>query len=165
MQVTANYLFKFQPGWLMTTIAYKDGVIAYDSRETLGSTIMDDDCEKCQTSGGVQFLCTGSTPDYPALIAGYFGEVVTGSVEASGLAIDDGVLSLIGHDRKTGFWKDQLRLDNPFAIGSGSHFALTAMDMGATAAEAVEMAKKRDTSTGGLVRTLIVASDQPIAAS
>ncbi|MDB5996884.1 MAG: proteasome subunit beta [Pseudomonas sp.] len=142
----------------MTTIAYKDGVIAYDSRETIGSTIVDDDCEKCQTSGGVHFLLCGSTPDYAALIGGYFGEVFTGSIEASGLAVDGGALVLIGHDKKTGFWKDRIRLDNAFALGSGSHFALTAMDMGATAAEAVEMAKKRDTSTGGQVRTLVISN-------
>ena len=30
----------------MTTIAYKDGVIAYDSRTTRGTVISDDDCEK-----------------------------------------------------------------------------------------------------------------------
>ena len=34
---------------------------------------------------------------------------------------------------------------------------MIASDMGATAAESVEMAKKRDTSTGGVVRTLFVA--------
>jgi ATP-dependent protease HslVU (ClpYQ) peptidase subunit len=72
--------------------------------------------------------------------------------------VDSGALVLIGHDKKTGFWKDRLRPDNAFALGSGSHFALTAMDMGATAAEAVEMAKKRDTSTGGLVRTLVISN-------
>nr|WP_237541343.1 hypothetical protein [Pseudomonas syringae] len=34
----------------MTTIAYKDGVIAYDSRTTGGTTISDDDSGKLQTS-------------------------------------------------------------------------------------------------------------------
>ena len=140
----------------MTTIAYKDGVIAYDSRETLGTTIVDDDCDKCQASGGVQFFCTGSTPDYDALIAAYFGEKSSVVIEAGGIALDNGVLWLLGYSETTGFWKDRLRLDNPFAVGSGSSHALTAMDMGATAFQAVEMAMKRDSCTGGKIRTLTV---------
>ncbi|WP_439851141.1 proteasome subunit beta [Pseudomonas syringae] len=143
----------------MTTIAYKDGVIAYDSRTTRGTTISDDDCEKLQTVNGVQFICTGCACDFDALIAGYFGTVAGSQVEASGYAIDDGKLFLIGYDDKTGFWKSSLNLDRVDAIGSGSPFALTAMDMGSTAAEAVEMAKKRDTGTGGLVRTLNIREE------
>ena len=137
----------------MTTIAYKDGVIAYDSRATRGTTITDDDCEKLETVKGVRFLCTGCTCDFDALIAAYFGTSASAPVEASGYAFDGDTLWLIGHDDKTGFWKGKLRLDTCDAIGSGSAFALAAMDMGATAALAVEMAKKRDTCTGGRVRT------------
>ena len=37
----------------MTTIAYKDGVIAYDSRVTRGDLITDDDCDKCIERDGV----------------------------------------------------------------------------------------------------------------
>ena len=51
------------------------------------------------------------------------------------------------------------QVDHQYAIGSGSNNAITAMDMGATAAEAVEMAKKRDTGTGGLVRTLVIRDE------
>jgi len=143
----------------MTTIAYKDGVIAYDSRCTRGTTITDDDAEKLQTVKGVHFLCTGRTCDFDALIAAYFGATASAPVEASGYAFDGEALWLIGHDDKTGFWKNRLRPDTGDAIGCGSAFALTAMDMGTTAAEAVEMAKKRDTCTGGQVRTLVVLPD------
>lgn len=51
-------------------------------------------------------------------------------------------------------------LDRTDAIGNGSPFALTAMDMGSAAAEAVEMAKKRDTSTGGQVRKLVIRAEE-----
>ena len=61
---------------------------------------------------------------------------------------------MVGHDDKTGPWKTRLSLSNPDAIGSGSPFALTAMDMGASAEEAVTMAAKRDSCTGGKIRTL-----------
>jgi len=140
----------------VTTIAYKDGVIAYDSRATRGTTITDDDCEKLETVKGVHFLLTGCACDFDALIAAYFGTIATAPVEASAYAFDGDTLWLIGYDEKTGFWKGRLRLDTCDAIGSGSSFALVAMDMGATAAEAVEMAKKRDSCTGGLVRTLAI---------
>ena len=143
----------------MTTIAYKNGVIAYDSRCTRGTTITDDDAEKLETVKGVHFLCTGCTCDFDALIAAYFGTASSATVEASGYAVDDGTLWLIGHDDKTGFWKSRIRLDAGDAIGSGSAFALAAMDMGATAVEAIEMAKKRDTSTGGRVRDLRIRAE------
>ena len=150
-------------GDLMTTIAYKGGVIAYDSRCTRGTTITDDDCEKLQTVKGVHFLCTGATCDFDALIAAYFGTAASARVEASGYAIDGCTLWLIGHDDKTGFWKNRIRLDRSDAIGNGSPFALTAMDMGATAAEAIEMAKKRDTCTGGTIRTLVVGAPSVVS--
>jgi len=40
-----------------------------------------------------------------------------------------------------------------FAIGSGQDHALTAMDCGLSAKEAIKMAAKRDVNTGGRVRT------------
>ncbi|WP_248769075.1 proteasome subunit beta [Pseudomonas sp. MWU12-2345] len=140
----------------MTTIAYKDGVIAYDSRVTRGTTITDDDAEKCQELKGVRFICTGAACDFQALMGAYFGSPSPSKVEASGLVIDGDALWLIGHDDDTGLWKDRLELDRPYAIGSGSSHAFTAMDMGANAYKAVEMAKKRDSCTGGLVRTLTI---------
>jgi len=42
--------------------------------------------------------------------------------------------------------------DKVYSIGSGSDHALTAMDMGATAEKAVEMAMQRDICTGGRIR-------------
>ncbi|WP_110947402.1 proteasome subunit beta [Pseudomonas bohemica] len=144
----------------MTTIAYKDDVIAYGSRCTRGTTITDVDCEKLQTLKGVHFLCTGCTCDFDALIEAYFGTAGSAPVEASGYAVDGEALWLIGHDDKTGFWKNRISLDRADAIGNGSPFALTAMDMGATAAEAIEMAKKRDTCSGGQVRTLTIQAEK-----
>lgn len=38
------------------------------------------------------------------------------------------------------------------AIGSGMYYALTAMDCGCSAEEAVKMAAKRDVNTGGEIR-------------
>jgi 20S proteasome alpha/beta subunit len=137
----------------MTTIAYKDGVVAYDSRRTGGSTIVDDDYEKRFEQDGVSFFITGSVSDSPRLIAAYFGEKQESPVECSGLVVCEGKLSRIGYDTNSGLWNEPLPLDRPYATGSGCDHAWTAMDMGATAAEAVKMAKKRDAGTGGKVRT------------
>ncbi len=137
----------------MTTIAYKDGVIAYDSRQTRGGAIVSDDCLKCEIVNGVSFFLSGCVCDERALIAAIFGTPSKTPVECSGYVIDDGKLMLIGHDDKTGLWRQPLDLSNADAIGSGSAYALAAMDMGASAEEAVHAAMKRDIYTGGKVRT------------
>ncbi|WP_085637938.1 MULTISPECIES: proteasome subunit beta [unclassified Pseudomonas] len=141
----------------MTTIAYKDGVIAYDSRVTRGSLIDHDDYEKLIYRNGHQFLFTGCSADFAALMDEFFGVKVSDKpLDASGLVVTNGRLCQIGRDAESGFWLDDVWMERPFAIGSGRDFALAAMDMGATAKEAVEAAAKRDTYTGGTIRTLRV---------
>ncbi|MNJ79145.1 hypothetical protein D3C77_770710 [compost metagenome] len=61
---------------------------------------------------------------------------------------------MVGHDDKTGIWRQELDPANPDAIGSGAPYALAAMDMGASAEDAVRAAMKRDIYTGGKIRTL-----------
>ncbi|MBX8534546.1 proteasome subunit beta [Pseudomonas cichorii] len=140
----------------MTTIAYKDGVIAYDSRQVRGGTIVSDSCEKCQVVDGVSFFLAGAVCDEKALIAAYFGTPSPVPVECSGYAVDGGKLLMVGHCDKTGIWKLELDPANPDAIGSGSAYALAAMDMGASAEGAVRAAMKRDIYTGGKVRTVVI---------
>jgi hypothetical protein len=140
----------------MTTIAYKDGVIAYDSRQTRNNRIVSDDSLKCQVVDGVSFFLSGAVCDEKALIAAYFGTPSPVPVECSGYAVDGGKLLMVGHDENTGIWKQELDLANPDAIGSGAQYAIAAMDMGASAEDAVRAAMKRDIYTGGLVRTLTI---------
>jgi ATP-dependent protease HslVU (ClpYQ) peptidase subunit len=141
----------------MTTIAYKAGVIAYDSRITCGTTIDYDDYEKCIEHKGVKFVLSGATSDFPRLIEAYFGADHK-SVDANALAFDGETLWNVGHNDSDGLWKTAIAPERIYAIGSGTSHALTAMDMGASAAEAIEMAKKRDTCTGGDVRTIVVGT-------
>jgi 20S proteasome alpha/beta subunit len=141
----------------MTTIAYKDGVIAYDSRVTRGSLIDYDDFEKLVYRDGHRFLFTGSGCDFPALIDEYLGLKLSDKpLEASGVVITNGRLYQIGHDAESGFWIDEVWSERTYAAGSGRDFALAAMDMGATAKEAVELATRRDVYTGGVIRTLVI---------
>ncbi|MND77228.1 hypothetical protein D3C76_574240 [compost metagenome] len=136
----------------MTTIVYKEGVIACDSRQTRNGAIVSDDVVKCQVVDGVSFFLSGAVCDEKALIAAYFGTPSPVPVECSGYAVDGGRLQMVGHDNKTGIWRQDLDPANPDAIGSGSAYALAAMDMGASAEEAVHAAMKRDIYTGGSVR-------------
>lgn len=138
----------------MTTIAYKDGVIAYDTRQIRCDRIVSDDCQKVTVVDGVSFFLSGAVCDEKALIAAYFGTPSPVPVECSGYAVDGGKLLLVGHDDKTGIWRQELDPANPDAIGSGSPYALAAMDMGASAEDAVRAAMKRDIYTGGRVRVL-----------
>ncbi|MDU4249020.1 proteasome subunit beta [Pseudomonas sp.] len=144
----------------MTTIAYKDGVIAYDSRRCSGSTIVDDDYDKRHEHEGVSFFLTGAVCDLPRLIAAYFGEKQESPVECTALVVDDGKLQLVGYDKDSGLWVDVLPQDKPYSIGSGSDHAWTAMDMGATAYQAIGLAMKRDSCTGGNIRTFQIDSVQ-----
>ncbi len=148
----------------MTTIAYKDGVIAYDSRQTRGGAIVSDDAPKCQVVDGVSFFLAGAVCDEKALIAAYFGTPSAAPVECSGYAVDGGKLLMVGYDDKTGIWKQELDPANPDAIGSGSAYALAAMDMGASAEGAVRAAMKRDIYTGGKIRTLRIAHEPTTSA-
>ncbi|MEN5136102.1 MULTISPECIES: proteasome subunit beta [unclassified Pseudomonas] len=140
----------------MTTIAYKNGVIAYDSQITSGNTITYDDYQKCHEVKGVKFFMSGKTCDYTALQDAYFGGVVTREVDASAIVADGDSLWCVGAGVPEGFWKSPIMLDSIYAIGSGADHAITAMDMGATAYEAVRMAAKRDTGTGGIIRAVTI---------
>lgn len=59
----------------------------------------------------------------------------------------------MGIDKEEGYVCCPCRDGLSFAIGSGAKHALTAMDLGLDAKEAVKMAMKRDIYTGGRIRT------------
>lgn len=142
----------------MTTIAYRDGVIAYDSRVTAGPTIVDDNRSKRVSRRGVEYFMCGCVSDQEYLIRWYQGEKpeTPDNVEASAIIVSDGVVYMAGYVKDDGFFLCPLRQDNVAAMGSGEDHALTAMDMGADAKTAVKMAAKRDTQTGGRIRTFRV---------
>jgi 20S proteasome alpha/beta subunit len=137
----------------MTTIAYKDGIVAYDSRVTAGGTIWDDACDKHILVEGVHFFFTGASTGEADLFEWFIKrERTTQSHETHALVFSD-KLYTAGFDKKGGYYSNPERLGNVTAIGSGAICALTAMDLGCTAKEAVKMAMKRDTATGGRIRT------------
>ena len=135
----------------MTTIAYKDNIIAFDSRATRGNMVADDDCIKRASSNGVEFFFSGCLADVDHLIKGYFERVpVDKSADICALIVCNGVVFKGGIDKGIYWGQHAHKVD---AIGSGSSHALTAMDCGLSAKDAVKMAMKRDTCTGGKIRT------------
>lgn len=143
----------------MTTIAYKDGVIAYDSRTSAGSVITNDNAEKHYERDGIHFFMCGSLCDYDAFFSVFSGAKTDYSPDVSCLAVIDGRVYVCSHDSEKGVWKSPIDMAQSYAIGSGSEFAWGAMDCGATAAQAIRIAMKRDSGTGGQIRTFEIGKD------
>lgn len=137
----------------MTTIAYRDGVMAGDGRETAigedeSSVILGDDCVKVfKLRNGNLFGGSRGSEDIfrlqQALEKGYKPP-----------KLED--INALLVDRKGRLWLYEGRVWQPitqsyYAVGSGSVFALGAMDAGATALEAVAIGVKRDPYSGGLI--------------
>lgn len=138
----------------MTTIAVKDGIIAYDSRMTKGTIIVSDKVDKRIIVNDVSFFFVGSTCDFDNFIKCYFGEKIENPLDCSAIVFDNGNLFFVGVDNKEPIlYKDPMPFDIVDAMGSGDHFALMAMDCGFSAEVALQMVTKRDAGTGGIIRT------------
>jgi len=145
---------------LMTTIAYKDGIIAYDSRATRSNTIISDKANKKEIINGVVFIYCGATCDFENFVKCYFNkEIPSSPIEVSAYVLDKNYSRLycVGIEQEDKYiFKIPMPFDIPDAMGSGEAYALTAMDMGCSAKEAVKWAMKRDFNTGGKINTLNV---------
>jgi ATP-dependent protease HslVU (ClpYQ) peptidase subunit len=140
----------------LTTISYKDGIVAYDSRCVGGQRIVDDNFDKKYLRDGlVGFFC-GEVGKVEKLFDMYISECAYDEDE-----IDTDIEGLIVSKdglKNVGLYEGRLVVCdmNPkrsYAFGSGGSYALTALDLGKTAAESVKMAAKRDVFTGGKIRT------------
>ena len=131
----------------MTTIVYKDGVIAWDSRVTGGDTILCDSSNKCHIVGPLMFWCAGTVGDFGEFFRAYLGDKkLTREVQVSAFVLDSGKLYVVGTE-DLGIWRSEVLY--PRAIGSGTDFALAAMDCGLDAKGALKIAAGRDVNTGG----------------
>ena len=137
----------------MTTIVYRDGIIAYDSRTMCDNFIVSDKTDKHYISHGIHFFMAGNVSDHNLLMSAYRDNNQQWKGDAQAMVVDAGQLRFINMTPDSGTtWHDWPH-DDYRAIGSGQDFAYTAMDMGATAKEAVAMAMKRDPGTGGRIRS------------
>lgn len=134
----------------MTTIAFDGEMIAYDGRVTQGSKIVCDDYDKKYERNGVLFFLSGDLEHIEPVISSYFDKQMVDGLNCEGFVYDDGKLyEIVAYDRGISVNENI----GPIAYGSGSDHAITAIDCGLNAKEAVKMAAKRDIYTGGKIRT------------
>lgn len=140
----------------MTTIAYDGNILAADSL-VIGD-YSSDDHNKIQRVGNNHYCaCAG---DYMAGVA--FCIWLKDGGEKPSFGKDDFEAIEIHPDKGLIYWDSYLvraEAKYPIAIGSGSAHAITAMDIGKTAIEAVEYAILRDSSTGGKVNHVRVKGE------
>ena len=136
----------------MTTIIYdhKALQVAVDSRCTNGSIIINDQARKWREINGSYYFFAGSVSDIEQFIKldGIKGKPDHVN-EVTCIKVTDHVAYLCGIDADEGWW--QVELESSDCIGSGGFFALSALDFGKTAKQAVEYAATRDIYTGGQV--------------
>ncbi len=140
----------------MTTIAYnhKDKEIAYDSRLTRGGTICTDSFEKLRIKNDEKFILCGVESDCQSFMDHYPEFKPEYTYKCRGVIIRDRKVYSFCFNCDGEY--DEFELTFNEALGSGQDHAITAMDCGKSAIESVELAKKRDSSTGGKVRVFSV---------
>lgn len=138
----------------MTTIAYDGNTLTADGRATVGQAICKDDKEKikvvvtyCQESGKkitTYYACAGRHDALDKYLS-------TGDMDSHShiLEIQDGVCTVL-------YDGSRFVTDIPVAIGSGWAFAEGAMLAGSTSKDAVKIAAKKDSCTGGKIKTIKV---------
>lgn len=141
----------------MTTIAYRDGIMAADSLITGGSIRIGATAKMGRLAQGGLYGCSG----WIALLEVIVPWLEKGAPIAERPKLpDDGEFHMLvvwPSGTVTDFDKRLQRIDVDgefFASGSGYELALGAMAMGATARQAVEVAARFDVYTGGRISTL-----------
>lgn len=137
----------------MTTIAYRNGVIAWDSQVTAGSMVVSRSFQKMTKVNGFTLWCAGSIQDREALVKALSSGRAEWDMdlEVEALVLENGGLNLVSV-REGRIWRDSVAENEPMAIGSGADYAMGAMDAGCSAVEAVKIAAGRDVNTGGKIR-------------
>jgi hypothetical protein len=144
----------------VTTVAFRDGVMAADS---MGS----DNFGKCRlqkivrvkVKGKVHLVGIAGFYEAGLLFADWYGGGAQSAYDRlTRLSDDDNFTCLIWTGKKLLTADRLMRLtevqDDYYAIGSGACYAMTAMDCGKGATQAVQMAIKRDQNSGGRVLTV-----------
>lgn len=148
----------------MTTIVYDGKTVASDSKVVTGSMIMPGDYQKIHVSGN---FIVGAAGCYQWLTKALkWVETISTASDPTCLGVDsdddDAGGELLIVSCKTGeAWvissdqPIQFLTNPPVAIGSGSCYAMGALFAGASAAEAIAIASKLDTNTGGTINIVV----------
>ena len=137
----------------MTTIAYRDGILASDSRLTFKSNVTTDKCKKIwRLSDGTLFGASGDNEGGLALLKALKDGREIGPKSDREFC---GVRIIPKGRIYTTEGLVWARWPEPFiAIGSGGKYARAAMLAGASAVEAVRIGIASDVYSGGRVQTL-----------
>ena len=159
----------------MTTISYKDGIMASDGRMSLGDMIIKDNTEKvfwvnnhlvgvCGRARAINTFVTWlqKMTDYH-IVNQEVGELV--DLVPPALEDDEGYSALVVTPARQvlmyeGNTPIDMGLDVPMSVGSGSCFALAAMKAGSSAEEAVKVACELDVYSGGEI-TVVQLEEEP----
>lgn len=145
----------------MTTIAYRDGIIATDGQVTAGDVIVFLDEIKREEKDCVAFFLCGSEDEREELMDAWPEGKVSKDCNAGGFAINQGVLlGCCANNGRVSTWSHPRSAN--WAFGSGEQFAIGAMDAGLTAADAIAVASNRDVATGGTIRTYCARTGEEI---
>ena len=113
----------------MTTIAYKNGIVAYDSRISADNLIQDDDYEKHIVRDGIHFFVCGATEDWMKFVESYCNQTnPERHLDVSALVLHGGELfksSIEKTDDQFRVWKSPIRLASHISIGSDRERTLT----------------------------------------
>lgn len=135
----------------MTTIVYdhKNKIIACDSRESANGFLCKDTAEKFYYKGdSIWFIC-GAKGDAKLFVDDFeHNKKSLDNLSCCGFYVDRGVAHIASIE--DGFYKSSI-MDYTDGVGSGGWLALSAVDLGKTAKEAVEYAMTRDLFSGGKV--------------
>lgn len=135
----------------MTTIVYdhKNKQIACDSRSTAGGHIASDKAIKYKEVNGVMWFLCGKTGEGGIFINNFKPlDNIPENLDVYALRVEGGKVYLCTSGGDV-FRECEVPYDA--SIGSGEDYALSALDMGRSAKEAIEYAMTRDVYTGGKV--------------
>jgi len=144
----------------MTTIVMdKDGLIAYDSRVTADNYICTDSANKRVRAHGVNYFFCGREADETKLVQAFErgGEDdYPDHVNVSAIIVQGNKIYTAGINSSEGYYCQAEKIGDIIIAGSGGDYAAGALHAGCDAKEAVKIAIKCDSNSGGRVRTFQV---------
>lgn len=146
----------------MTTIAYhhESKIIAVDSYTTSDARITNQNAEKWLRIGGDLIVLCGAISDIKHFVEAYrHGKCEAEDVDVTALVVRNGELNRGGVHRGN-YWEEPINHND--ALGSGSAFALAALDFKMTAKEAVQYASTRCIFTGGTVHAFSAVTGEKV---
>lgn len=144
----------------MTTIAWKNGIVATDSQST-SSYKRFDAVKSCRIDKGPFAGYVLAFAGLYALFGVIKAQVENGELQAISTGSDDGDATVLLISKRIAYRIESqnmtpVEVKSPYAIGSGECFAMGAMLAGAGAEDAVRIASRLDIYTGGKVRSIII---------